>query len=107
MPQPPVELLDPLHALLGDARLSATALPGSSGISILNPDGTEAARIKNPLLSPTQPFDAPANLAFDGKGNVLVTNHAFATGLLLPKQFQVLKVFVDDLGAPLVTPVVP
>lgn len=83
------------------------ALPGSSGISVLNPDGTEAARIKNPLLSPTKPFDAPANLAFDGKGNVLVTNHAFATGLLLPKQFQILKVFVDDLASPLVTPMVP
>ena len=83
------------------------ALPGSSGISILNPDGSEAARIGNPLLSPTKPFDAPANLAFDGKGNVFVTNHAFATGLLLPKQFQVLKVFVDDVGAPLLKPIVP
>lgn len=83
------------------------ALPGSSGISVLNPDGSEAARIKNPLLSLTKPFDAPANLAFDGKGNVLVTNHAFATGLLLPKQFQILKVFVDDVASPLVTPLVP
>lgn len=83
------------------------ALPGSSGISVLNPDGTEVARIKNPLLSPTKPFDAPANLAFDGKGNVLVTNHAFATGLLLPKQFQILKVFVDDVASPLLTPWVP
>lgn len=84
-----------------------TALPGQSGISVLNPDGTQAARIKNPLLSPTKPFDAPANLAFDGKGNVLVTNHAFATGLLLPQQFQILKVFVNDTASPLVTPFVP
>ncbi|MNQ50799.1 Ribosomal protein L11 methyltransferase [compost metagenome] len=29
MPQPPVELLAPLHALLGDAQLSAATLPGS------------------------------------------------------------------------------
>lgn len=84
-----------------------TALPGQSGITVLNPDGTQAARIKNPLLSPTKPFDAPANLAFDGKGNVLVTNHAFATGLLLPKQFQILKVFVNDVESPLVAPFVP
>ncbi|MGQ0528324.1 MAG: SMP-30/gluconolactonase/LRE family protein [Panacagrimonas sp.] len=83
------------------------ALPGQSGISVLNPDGSEFARIKNPLLSPTKPFDAPANLAFDGNGHVLVTNHAFATGLLLKKQFQVLKVFVDDTASPLVAPVLP
>jgi hypothetical protein len=38
---------------------------------------------------------------------VLVTNHAFATGLLLPQQFQILKVYVDDLASPLVTPFVP
>jgi len=84
-----------------------TALPGQSGITVLNPDGTQAARIKNPLLSPTKPFDSPANLAFDGKGNVLVTNHAFATGLLLPKQFQILKVFVNDTASPLIEPVLP
>lgn len=84
-----------------------TALPGQSGITVLNPDGTQAARIKNPLLSPTKPFDAPANLAFDGQGNVLVTNHAFVTGLLLPKQFQVLKVFVNDVESPLVAPFLP
>ncbi|HYQ37620.1 MAG TPA: 50S ribosomal protein L11 methyltransferase, partial [Pseudomonas sp.] len=29
MPVPPAELLEPLHALLGDARLTASALPGS------------------------------------------------------------------------------
>lgn len=84
-----------------------TALPGQSGISVLNPDGSVAARIKNPLLSPTKPFDSPANLAFDGHGNVLVTNHAFATGLLLPQQFQVLKVFVNDTASPLIEPVLP
>lgn len=84
-----------------------TALPGQSGITVLNPDGTQAARINNPLLSPTRPFDAPANLAFDGQGNVLVSNHAFATGLLMPQQFQILKVFVNDRASPLVTPWVP
>jgi sugar lactone lactonase YvrE len=83
------------------------ALPTRSGIAILEPDGTESGRIMNPLLSPISPFDSPANVAFDGEGNLLVTNHAFATGLLIPHQFQVLKVFVDDVASPLAEPLVP
>ncbi|WP_439639997.1 SMP-30/gluconolactonase/LRE family protein [Nevskia sp.] len=83
------------------------ALPGQSGISVLNPDGSEFARIGNPGLNLIKPFDSPANLAFDGLGNALVTNHAFATGLLLPNQFQVLKVFVNDTASPLAEPLVP
>lgn len=83
------------------------ALPGSSGISILEPDGSESARLKNKLLSPFKPYDSPANVAFDGQGNLLVTNHAFATGILLPGQFQVLKVFVDDTASPLAEPLLP
>lgn len=83
------------------------AIPGFSGISILEPDGTESARLGNPLLSPFKPYDSPANVAFDHKGNLLVTNHAFATGLLLPAQFQVLKVFVDDTASPLAKPLLP
>ncbi|MGQ0698131.1 MAG: SMP-30/gluconolactonase/LRE family protein [Panacagrimonas sp.] len=84
----------------------ALALPGSSGISILNSDGTESARLGNPLLSPLGPYDGPANIAFDGKGNLLVTNHAPVLGLLLPQHFQVLKVFVDDVASPLAEPIV-
>lgn len=83
------------------------ALPGANGISILDPDGSESARIGNPLLTPLQPFDSPANLAFDGQGYALVTNHAFATGLLLPDHFQVLKVFVGDTASPLAEPFLP
>jgi sugar lactone lactonase YvrE len=83
------------------------ALPGKSGIAVLDLGGNEIARIANPPLSPVSPFDSPANLAFDGKGNVLVTNHAFATGLLLPDQFQVLRVFVDDVAAPPALPLLP
>lgn len=83
------------------------AVPGSNGLSVLNPDGSEFARIGNPPLSPIKPFDSPANLAFDGLGNALVTNHAFATGLALPNQFQVLRVFVDDVASPLAEPIVP
>lgn len=83
------------------------AMPGLSGISILNPNGSEYARLQNPPLSPISPYDSPANIAFDGRGNVLVTNHAFTTGILLPQQFQVLRVFVDDVASPLPAPVVP
>lgn len=83
------------------------ALPGKNGISILEPDGSESARLSNPLLSPVTPYDSPANIAFDGKGNLLVTNHAFVTGLVLPNQFQVLKVFVNDVASPLAVPLVP
>lgn len=83
------------------------ALPGQNGISVLNPDGSEYARIGNPGLNLIKPFDSPANLAFDGLGNALVTNHAFATGLVLPNQFQVLRVFVDDVASPLAEPILP
>lgn len=83
------------------------ALPGKSGIAVLEPDGTESARIANPLLTPVTPFDSPANIAFDGAGNLLVTNHAFATGFVMPHQFQVLKVYVGDTASPLSEPLVP
>lgn len=83
------------------------ALPGKSGIMVLDPGGNEIARVANPPLSPFAPFDSPANLAFDGQGNVLVTNHAFATGLLLPDHFQVLRVYVNDVASPLAAPLLP
>lgn len=51
-----------------------------------------------------EPYDGPANLAFDGRGNVLVTNHAPFTGGMLPSQFKILKVVVNDFGNPLVKP---
>jgi sugar lactone lactonase YvrE len=81
------------------------ATPLKSGIAVLREDGTEAARFKNPLLSPIAPYDSPANIAFDGEGSLLVTNHAFATGL--PSQFTVLDVWVKDGGSPLAQPALP
>lgn len=83
----------------------AMATPMSSGIAVLRQDGAEIARLKNPLLSPIFPYDSPANIAFDGEGSLLVTNHAFATGL--PSQFTVLDVWVKDAGSPLVKPNLP
>ena len=58
----------------------ALALPFNSGISILNPDGSEFARLTNPVGSPIFPYDSPANIAFNKKGSLLATNHAFVTG---------------------------
>lgn len=85
----------------------ALALPGSSGISVLDPDGSEFTRLVNRPLSVISPYDSPANLAFDGQGSLLLTNHAFVTGEVLHSQFQILKVYVDDVASPLVEPVVP
>ena len=83
------------------------ALPGKSGIVVLDPGGNELTRIMNPLLTPFSPFDSPANVAFDGQGNLLVTNHAFVTGHVLPDHFQVLKVVVNDVASPLAEPLLP
>ncbi len=112
-------------AFASDGKLYVTlALPLYSGLSVLRPDGSEYARLvnnENPLVelsvhklvelhlqigggSPINPYDSPANLAFTPSGSALVTNHAFAT--MLPTQFKVLDVFVNDTGSPLVKPIV-
>jgi sugar lactone lactonase YvrE len=81
------------------------ALPTVSGFVVLGPDGAEKRRSVNTLLSPTVPYDSPANLAFDGVDSVFVVNHAFATNL--PTHFTVLDVFVGDQGLPLLQPTIP
>lgn len=87
------------------------ALSGSNQVSILNPDGREAARfpgLVSTLLSNVTrpvPYDAPASLAFDGDGSILVTNHTFFTGL--PSHWAVLRAWVDDTALPLIRPNVP
>ena len=80
------------------------AAPFNSGISILRADGTEEARLTN-TVNPIDPYDSPANAAFDKHGSLLVTNHAFLTGI--PTHFTILKVFVDDKGLPLIRPDLP
>jgi sugar lactone lactonase YvrE len=85
----------------------AIATPGNSGVSVLRPDGREAVRLSNPRASPVFPFDSPANIAFNGRGSILLTNHAFATGVVQPGRFAVIDVFVRDRGAPLVRPRLP
>lgn len=81
------------------------SLPTTSGFVVLGPDGAEKRRSVNALLSPTVPYDSPANLAFDGVDSLLVVNHAFATNL--PSHFTVLDVYVGDAGSPLELPTIP
>ncbi|APR82197.1 Hypothetical protein A7982_07546 [Minicystis rosea] len=78
-----------------------TTLAFSNQISVLGPNGSELARISGPQGS-SIPFDAPANVAFDGKGSLLVTNHALLSGVTA--DMGVLKVYVGDRGEDLFTP---
>ncbi len=85
----------------------AIASPGASGVSVLDTGGTEVVRLSNPPLSLFAPYDSPANIAFNGHGSILLTNHAFVTGVLNPGQFSVVDVFVDDKESPLAKPNIP
>jgi sugar lactone lactonase YvrE len=81
------------------------ATPGLSGIVILDPSGTEVGRLANANPGDIFPYDSPANIAFDGHGSLLLTNHAFAT--MIPANFTVLDVYVGDKGSPLSKPDLP
>lgn len=81
----------------------AVATPFASGVSILDQTGAEVERLANGS-NPISPYDSPANIAFDGKGSMLLSNHAFVTGVTNPEQFAVLDVYVDDRGTPLARP---
>ena len=87
---------------MGDLFVSM-ASPAEPGVIILRPDGTVKAQLTNPPNSPTVPYDGPANIAFDGGGRILMTNHAPVTGT----NFSILDVDVQDTGAPLFTPLIP
>src|SRR5215207_9187747 len=83
----------------------ANATPGLSGIIILDTSGSEVGRLQNAAPGMVSPYDSPANIAFDGHGSLLVTNHAFAT--MIPANFTVLDVYVGDKGSPLSKPDLP
>ena len=79
------------------------ALAGSSQVSVLAPDGSEAAVYSGPAQagSGTLPWANPANIAFrDGDGTILVTNHASLVPYN-PDLFAVFDVVVNDKGQPL------
>jgi sugar lactone lactonase YvrE len=83
----------------------ADATPGLSGVIILGPNGAEVGRLSNAAPGDLVPYDSPANIAFDGHGSLLLTNHAFVTGI--PAHFNVLDVYVGDKGSPLSKPDLP
>ena len=83
----------------------ANAMPGLSGVIILGPDGAEVGRLTNAAPGDIAPYDSPANIAFDGHGSILLSNHAFAT--MIPSHFNVLDVYVGDKGSPLSKPDLP
>jgi sugar lactone lactonase YvrE len=83
----------------------AMASPIGAGIMIFNSDKSVAARLTNPQGSLIEPYDGPANIAFDGAGRILVTNHAPVTGLVA-KKFSIVDTDVEDNGAPLFTPMI-
>jgi len=69
-------------------------------ISILAPDGSEASRLSGPPGSDI-PYDAPANIAFDGS-TILIVNHAAVSRN--PDHFAVIRTKVGDTGAKLAYP---
>jgi sugar lactone lactonase YvrE len=77
------------------------ALAGSNQLAVIGVGEGELSRI---ALAPTSaiPLDAPANVAFDGRGGMLVTNHAVTTGNA--DHFAVLQVRANDRGAALFQP---
>lgn len=77
------------------------ALAASNQLAVVGVGVGELGRIEPPATSAI-PFDAPANLAFDGRGNLLVTNHALTTGNAA--HFAVLRVGANDAGAELFRP---
>jgi sugar lactone lactonase YvrE len=77
------------------------ALALSNQISLLAPGGWEVGRISGPVGS-SVPLDAPANIAFDGHGSLLVTNHAAISQNAA--HFGVLRITARDDGEPLFKP---
>jgi sugar lactone lactonase YvrE len=70
-------------------------------LSILDWHGDEIERLSSPP-SASEPYDTPANIAFDGRGEAWVTNHALLTGIV--PHMGVLRITVDDPGVPLFKP---
>lgn len=84
------------------------ALAGSNQVSILEPNGTEAARFPaTPLDNALAeiPYDLPASIAFDGAGSILVTNQSFFAAD--PSHWAVLRAWVNDRALPYTAPTVP
>ena len=84
----------------------AMADPIAPGVMILKPNGTIQTKLTNAQPNTTDPYDGPANIAFDGAGRILMTNHAPVNGPITHK-FSIVDVDVKDKGTKLFTPGIP
>jgi sugar lactone lactonase YvrE len=84
----------------GASRKLYVALAGTNQISVLDSNGTEALRFPDAAANAMQeiPYDAPASIAFDGAGSILVTNHSFFTADR--NHWAVLRAYVNDTELP-------
>ncbi|MFT3764065.1 MAG: SMP-30/gluconolactonase/LRE family protein [Minicystis sp.] len=73
-------------------------LAGTNQIGLIDPLGREFFRASSSLL------DNPANVAFDGRGALLITNHALFGN---PADGGVLNMQVFDVASPLARPIIP
>lgn len=85
------------------------ALAGTNQISILDlATGDEMRFPPDPIANEIQeiPYDMPASIDFDdARRSILFTNHSYFTAN--PNHWAVLRVFVDDVGLPLIAPDLP
>lgn len=90
---------------LGASGRIYVALVTTHHILVLEPDGTEFARVPDPVANLQQeiPFDSPASIAFRGT-SILVTNHAYFTED--EDSWAVLDMEVEEEGLPLHRPAV-
>jgi len=91
--------------VLGASGRIYVPLVTSSHILVLEPDGTEVARVPDPVANRSQPipYDAPASAAFRGT-SILVTNHSYFTAN--PESWAVLDMETNELGMALYQPVI-
>jgi sugar lactone lactonase YvrE len=81
------------------------ALAGANQMTILNRDGSVAARfpdLPTNYMAQEIPYDTPASVAFDGKGNLLVANQSYITGD--STHWAILRAYVNDRALPLIEP---
>ena len=84
----------------------AMADPVAPGVMILKPNGAVQTKLTNAQPNTTDPYDGPADIAFDGAGRILMTNHAPVNGPITHK-FSIVDVDVNDNGTKLFTPSIP
>lgn len=103
------ETPDPDGMAFGKSGKLYVTLAYSNALSVLNPDGTEAARFGGPMSGPDGPvpWDNPAVLAFNWFApEVVVTNHSLLAGD--PSHFNLFAVSVGERGVlpamPLILP---